>query len=104
MPAPAARTALFPVGPTAPLNFASGSPERVSIAAALAEARATSYDVPNVIGSEHVRTGRTAPIVTPHAHKFQLGQFHPAGAAETQQAIDAALAASTWWGRLPWEE
>jgi 1-pyrroline-5-carboxylate dehydrogenase len=29
---------------------------------------------------------------------------HWAGAAETQQAIDSALAASAWWGRLPWEE
>ncbi len=104
MTAPAARTALFPVGPTAPLNFAPGSPERDSVLAALAEVRAASYDVPNLIGSDQVRTGRTAPIVTPHAHKVQLGEVHYAGATETQRAIDAALAASTWWGRLSWEE
>src|SRR5262245_15816122 len=104
MTAPAARTALFPVGPTAPLSFAPGSPERASIAAALDDVRAASYEVTNVIGGEHVRTGRLAPVVTPHAHKVQLGSVHWAGADETQRAIDAALAASTWWGRLPWEE
>ena len=32
MTAPAARTALFPVGPTAPLSFAPGSAERADIA------------------------------------------------------------------------
>jgi 1-pyrroline-5-carboxylate dehydrogenase len=60
--------------------------------------------VPNVVGADQVRTGRLVPIVTPHAHKVQLGTAHWAGAAETQQAIDAALTASAWWGRLPWEE
>ena len=104
MTAPAARTALFPIGPTQPLSFASGSPERASIAAALDDVRATSFDIGNEIGGEQVRTGRLVPIVTPHAHKVQLGSVHWAGAAETQRAIDAALAASTWWGRLPWEE
>ncbi len=104
MTAPAARTALFPVGPTVPLNFAPGSPERASIATALAEVRAANYDVANTIGGTQVRTGRTASIVTPHAHKVQLGQVHWAGADETRQAIDAALAASAWWGRLPWED
>jgi 1-pyrroline-5-carboxylate dehydrogenase len=104
MTAPAARTALFPVGPTAPLNFAPGSSERAAIAAALADVRGTEWDVPNVIGGKDVRTGRTAPIVTPHAHKVQLGTAHWAGAAETEQAIDAALATATWWGRLPWED
>jgi 1-pyrroline-5-carboxylate dehydrogenase len=104
MTAPAARTGLFPVGPTAPLNFAPGSPERARIADALAGIRAVGFDVPNIIDGREVRTGRRTPIVTPHAHKVQLGEVHWAGAAETQQAIDAALSAAAWWGRLPWEE
>jgi 1-pyrroline-5-carboxylate dehydrogenase len=29
---------------------------------------------------------------------------HYAGEAETSRAIDAALAAAAWWGRLPWEQ
>jgi 1-pyrroline-5-carboxylate dehydrogenase len=104
MTSPAARTALFPVGPTTPLSYAGGSPERGRIAGALAQVRAADYEVPNIIGADEVRTGRTVPVVTPHEHKVQLGTVHWAGAAETSQAIDSALAASTWWSRLPWEE
>jgi 1-pyrroline-5-carboxylate dehydrogenase len=104
MTAPAGRTALFPIGPTAPRQFAPGSPEREATAAALAELRAAAYDVPNLIGSQEMRTGRTAPVVTPHDHASQIGQVHHASAAEVSAAIDAALAASRWWSRLPWEE
>jgi 1-pyrroline-5-carboxylate dehydrogenase len=104
MSVPAGRTALFPIGPTAPLMFAAGSPERTSVAAALKEVRQADYDVANMIGGREVRTGRRAPIVTPHEHARRLGHVHYAGAAETTAAIDAALAASSWWGRLSWEE
>src|SRR3954447_13502862 len=104
MPVPAARTPLFPVGPTTPLSCPPGSPARPATAAALAEVRGTDWEVVNIIGGKEVRTERRVPIVTPHEHKVQLGTTHWAGAAETQQAIDAALAAATWWGRLPWEE
>jgi 1-pyrroline-5-carboxylate dehydrogenase len=104
MTAPAGRTALFPIGPTAARSYAAGSPERAATAAALADVRAADYDVANLIGGVEVRTGRQVPVVTPHEHKRQLGQVHWAGASEARQAIDAALAASRWWGRLPWEE
>jgi 1-pyrroline-5-carboxylate dehydrogenase len=104
MTAPAGRTALFPIGPTTPLSFAKGSPERERTTAALATVRAADYDVANVIDGKEVRTGRQVPVVTPHEHKRQLGQVHWAGADETNQAIESALAASRWWGRLSWEE
>jgi 1-pyrroline-5-carboxylate dehydrogenase len=104
MAAPAGRTALFPIGPTAPLRFAAGSPERASVAAALKEVRQADYDVASFIGGREVPTGRRAPVVTPHEHARQLGRVHYAGAEQVTQAIDAALAASAWWGRLPWEE
>ena len=71
---------------------------------ALAEVRAAAYDVPNLIGGEEVRTERLMPVVTPHAHAFTLGQVHRAGPAETIAAIEAALAASSSWGRLTPEE
>jgi 1-pyrroline-5-carboxylate dehydrogenase len=104
MPVAAARTALFPIGPTAPLMFAPGSPERAGVAAALKEVRQADYDVASVIAGREVRTGRRAPIVTPHEHARRLGHVHHAGAAEVTAAIEAAVAASSWWGRLPWEE
>jgi 1-pyrroline-5-carboxylate dehydrogenase len=50
MTAPAARTALFPIGPTAPRSYASGSAERAGTVKALEEVRAAAYDVPNRIG------------------------------------------------------
>lgn len=104
MTAPAGRTGLFPIEPTAPRTFSPGSPERASTKAALAEVRAADYDIANVIGGREVRTGRTVPVVTPHEHAVRLGRVHYAGAQEVSAAIDAATAASTWWGRLPWEE
>jgi 1-pyrroline-5-carboxylate dehydrogenase len=104
MPVPAGRTALFPIGPTAPYQFAPGSPERRATAGALAEARTAAYDVPNLIGSQEVRTGRTAPVSVPHDHASHLGQVHYASPENVTAAIDAALAASRWWSRLPWEE
>ena len=104
MSVPAGRTGLFPIRPTAPLMFAAGSPERASVAAALKEVRQADYDVANVIAGSEVRTGRRAPIVTPHEHARRLGHVHYAGPAETTAAIEAALAASSWWGRLAWEE
>ncbi len=104
MTAPAARTALFPIDPTSPQAFASGSEERTRTMAALAEVRAAQYDVANHIAGREVRTGSTVPIVTPHAHATELGQVHHAGAEQVQSAIDAALEAKKWWARLPWEE
>ncbi|GAA0920975.1 L-glutamate gamma-semialdehyde dehydrogenase [Virgisporangium aurantiacum] len=104
MTTPAGRTALFPIGPTAPRGYASGSPERAATAAALDEVRSAGYDIPNRVGAVEVRTGRRAPVVTPHAHAVQLGEVHHAGAAETLRAIEAATAAASWWGRLPWED
>ncbi len=104
MTAPAGRTALFPIGPTMPKSFAPGSPERAATTAALAEVRAAAYDVPNLIGSQEVRTGRLAPVLAPHDHTLRLGQVHHGGAAEASAAVDAALEASRWWSRLPWEQ
>ncbi len=104
MTAPAGRTALFLIGPTAPHSYAPGSPERATTAAALADVRAADYDIANLIDGAEIRTGRQVPVVTPHEHKRHLGQVHWAGATETLQAIEAATAASAWWGRLPWEE
>ena len=104
MTVPAGRSALFPIDPTPARQYAPGSPERTATDAALAEVRAAAYDVPNQIGPREVRTGHTAPIVTPHDHATRIGRVHYASAADVTEAIDAALSASRWWSRLPWEE
>jgi 1-pyrroline-5-carboxylate dehydrogenase len=104
MTAPAGRTGLFPIGPTAPRGYGPGSPERTATTAALSEVRTAAYDIANLIGGREVRTGRNAAVVTPHEHGRQIGQVHYASEAQVTDAIDAALAASAWWGRLSWEE
>ena len=104
MTAAAGRTGLFPIGPTAPHSFHPGSPERARTAVALEETRAAGFDIANLIDGHEVRTGRLARVVTPHEHGRTLGEVHHGGAREALAAIDAANAASRWWGRLPWED
>ena len=104
MHSPAARTALFPVGPTPPRAYSPKSAERATTAAALRDVRGAGYEIGNLIGDAEVRTGRGSAIVTPHEHGQRLGQLLWAGAVETEHAIAAATAASAWWGRLSWEE
>jgi 1-pyrroline-5-carboxylate dehydrogenase len=83
---------------------AAGGHQPAALSAALAEVRATDYDVPNIVGGREVRTGRTKPIVTPHEHTTRLGQVHQASAEHVSEAIAAATEASRWWGRLSSEE
>jgi 1-pyrroline-5-carboxylate dehydrogenase len=104
MSAPAARTGLFPIGPTSPRSFGIDSAERSSTAKALEEVRGANYEVAHLIGGREVRTGRAQAIVTPHQHARVLGRFHHAGPTEASAAIDAATTASGWWSRLSWEE
>jgi 1-pyrroline-5-carboxylate dehydrogenase len=101
---PAGRTGLFPIGPTAPYSFASGSPERADVEAALQEIRAGDWDITSRAGGKDLRTGNTMPITAPHDHRQVLGQLDLAGATETQAAIEASLEAGRWWSALPWEE
>ncbi len=104
MTVPAARTALFEIGPTSPRQYAPGSPERATTTAALDAVRSAAYDVPCRIGGREVRSGQLRPVTLPHDHRTQIAQVHQGGAAEMESAIEAALATARWWGSLPWEE
>jgi len=94
----------IPDGPTVGRDFTAGSPAATALAAGLAEVRSAAYDIPNIIGGREVRTGRTAPVVTPHEHAVHLGHVHHASAGHVSEAIVAATEAARWWGRLAWEE
>lgn len=100
----ACRCAAAATVPTPSRSYAPGSSERASVAAALAEIRTAGFDIANRIGAEEVRTGRTAPVVTPHEYRVHLGQVHHASAAVVEDAIAAASQAARSWARLPWEE
>lgn len=86
------------------LDYAPGGPERAELIKKLAELKNQAADIPLVIGGKEVRTGKTSNILLPHDNKKNLGRFHKAGAAEVQQAIDAASAARAGWARTPWRE
>ncbi|MDD2806461.1 MAG: L-glutamate gamma-semialdehyde dehydrogenase [Elusimicrobiales bacterium] len=86
------------------LNYAPGAPERAELAKKLEELRARQADIPLLIGGREVRTGRTSPLIIPHDNKKTLGVFHKGGAAEVQQAIDAAMEARKSWAATPWRE
>lgn len=86
------------------LTYAPGTPERAALKCALAEMAGRRLDIPLVIGGREVRTGKTATAVMPHDHKHVLADWHKAGRAEVERAIEAALAARREWARWPWEE
>ncbi len=63
-----------------------------------------SPEIPLVIGGKEVKTGETKQAVMPHDKDHVLAEVHQGGAAEVEQAIEAAGDAWQDWHRLPWEE
>jgi 1-pyrroline-5-carboxylate dehydrogenase len=83
------------------LAYAPGSPERAELKARLGTMSEERIEIPLIIGGRAVRTGRTASVVMPFAHRHVLADFHLAGPAEVQQAVGAALAARREWSAWP---
>jgi 1-pyrroline-5-carboxylate dehydrogenase len=88
-----------PFSSTPSREFAPGSPERESVAAAIAAVRTGDWDIANVVGGQEIRTGRTHPVCIPHDHRMRLGRFHAAGPTEVTAAIEAAGRAHPDWSR-----
>ncbi len=84
-------------------SYAPGSPERKSLQAALAEARAKQIDVPMYIGGEAVHTDNKQAMTPPHDHQHVLGHYSEGDASHVKAAIDAAMAAKADWANLGWE-
>ena len=84
-------------------SYAPGSPERKSLQAALAEARAKQIDVPMYIGGEEVRTDNKKAMSPPHDHQHILGHYSEGDASHVKAAIDAAMAAKKDWANMGWE-
>jgi 1-pyrroline-5-carboxylate dehydrogenase len=100
----AGRTALFPIGPTSPLDFGAGSPERAATLAEVENVRGTTWDIASEVAGQELRTGRVQSIAPPHDHHSPLGTIDMADETVMRAAIDAALEAATWWAQTPWEE
>ncbi len=86
------------------LNYAAGSPEKIALKNAIAEARSKVIDVPMYIGSELVHTDNKIKLSPPHDHQHILGYASEGDASHVTQAIDAALAARENWANLSWEQ
>ena len=78
-------------------GYAPGSPERAELRARLTSMAAEHAEVPLVIGGEQVRTGDTAPVTNPCAHREVLGTWHRARAEDVRRAVDAARDAHREW-------
>ena len=85
-------------------SYEPGSAERQELRVRLAEMQRERLDIPNVIGGEDVRTGKTFEAVMPHRKDHVLADVHQGGKAEVDRAIAAASDAWHDWSRMPWEE
>ncbi|UTA68298.1 L-glutamate gamma-semialdehyde dehydrogenase [Emticicia sp. 21SJ11W-3] len=86
------------------LGYAKGSPEKIALKKAIADARSKQINVPMYIGSELVYTVNKIKLSPPHDHQHILGYASEGDASHVQRAIDAALAARTAWAALSWEQ
>jgi 1-pyrroline-5-carboxylate dehydrogenase len=86
------------------LDYRPGSAEKKALKAALKEMAGKQVDIPLIIGGKEIRTGNLGKVVMPHDHQHVLGQYHKAGPAEVQLAIDTAVAAQAEWQQFRWEE
>ncbi|WP_059025481.1 L-glutamate gamma-semialdehyde dehydrogenase [Gabonibacter massiliensis] len=84
-------------------SYAPGSPERKELKTQISEVKATTVDLPMIIGGKEVRTGKLADIRPPHDHKHLLGHYHQGDASHVQMAIEAALKAKPAWEKMGWE-
>lgn len=86
------------------LGYGKGSPEKIALKKAIAEARSKQVNVPMYIGSELVHTDNKIKLSPPHDHQHVLGYASEGDASHVQHAIDAALAARQAWSTLSWEQ
>jgi 1-pyrroline-5-carboxylate dehydrogenase len=95
----------LPLPPNEPvLSYAPDSPERARLKAELAAMAKQQPDVPHVIGGKELRDGPTFEVKAPHDHSLVLAHAHDGGAAMTEKAIAAALAAAPAWAATSFEE
>lgn len=85
-------------------DYAPGSAERTQLKAALDDIAGKKIEIPLIIGGKEIRTGKLGQVVMPHDHGHILADYHQAGEAEIELAIETAMAAKSDWAALRWEE
>ena len=88
------------------LEYAPGSPERITLVDELAALNAADpIDLPHVIAGRHrMGSGERIDVVQPHRHSAVLGTLTNAGHDEARAAVDAAMAAKQAWAATPFDE
>lgn len=85
------------------LQYAPGSPERVSLKKILAELKKKPIEIPMYIGGKAVKSGKKIAIHPPHEMAHTLGYFHAGEEKHVNLAISAALKAKEAWSAMSWE-
>jgi 1-pyrroline-5-carboxylate dehydrogenase len=86
-------------------TYAAGSPERVSLQAALAEMGGREHELPvTVDGRRYVPGGPAFEVLAPHDHAHVLGRGASATREDAKSAVEAALRAAPAWRSLPFDE
>lgn len=86
------------------LSYGKGSPEKIALKQAIAEARSKQIKVPMYIGNEQVHTNNKIKLSPPHDHQHILGYASEGDASHVEKAVEAALAARPAWSSLSWEQ
>lgn len=82
------------------LDYAPGSPERISLQNKLRELKQDELAIPALIGGKALYTGDLEEIRPPHELSHRLGVVHKCGAKEAQQAIEASQDAWHHWANM----
>jgi 1-pyrroline-5-carboxylate dehydrogenase len=72
-------------------NYGPGSPEKIQLKRAIAEARSKVIEIPQYIGGGEIYSQNKKPVSPPHDHQHILGYFHEGDQEDVKKAINAAL-------------
>ena len=86
------------------LGYGPGSPEKKALKRALETMSKAPVEIPLLVGGDRRKGSGSADVHSPHAHKKVIAKVAQAGAADVQQAINAALAAQKSWASTPIHE
>ena len=85
-------------------SYESQTQERDLLKLELERLSHQKIDIPCIIGGKRVFTGRKRQVVMPHDHRHVLADFHMAGEAEMELAVEASLKAKAEWEALSWSD
>lgn len=86
------------------LAYEPGSPEKKALKEKISELKSKEVEIPVMIGSEEIKTGKLAECRCPHETKHLLGVYHKAGETEVDLAIQVAMAARPKWAAMSWHD